>query len=306
MSVANTALGRPCNPAFLALHQEEKFFAHVFIGNNVDYVDEVLEVLDYEASTPTVRGLFSQSRDAEFEGDIELFYRKNDWTLSLSPSRLTYYSLIRNEVLPLLSLYASLEHVFRAQKSWTLNLEWHLGLQARAVSRRFILTEFYVTDAVINNGEGLVDARTQNLLFIEPGVLWTPNWGAWEPHISAAATQTGLRSREDDEIPDSPEGEVGFSVKVPGLSGKLRMGPHVSLNARQHEEWDEKIRIAGVFDQDNFQGTFSFKVNQVAVGGHYQGKTWTGGVIYDLQYLENLQARDEYLTTWYFQLGFQR
>ncbi|MFN8791106.1 MAG: hypothetical protein ACK5Y2_06585 [Bdellovibrionales bacterium] len=76
MSVANTALGRPCNPAFLALHQEERFFAHVFFGNNVDYVDEVLEVLDYEASTPTVQGLFSQSRDAEFEGDVELFYRK--------------------------------------------------------------------------------------------------------------------------------------------------------------------------------------------------------------------------------------
>lgn len=137
-----------------------------------------------------------------------------------------------------------------------MNPEWHLGLQARAVSRRFILTQFYVTDAVINNGEGLVDTRTQNLLFLEPGVLWTPTWGDWEPHISAAATQTGLRSRKDDEIPDDPEGEVGLSVKVPGLAGRLRLGPHVSLNARQHEEWDEKLRIAGVYDQESFKGTF--------------------------------------------------
>lgn len=303
IALSDISMGRPCNPAFLGLHQEEKFLVHAFVGNNVRYVADALEVINYKASTSTFRRLFNQSSDAEFEGDLELYYSKDDWTLSFSPSRVTYYSLIRNRVLPYISVYASQEHIARAQKAWTVTEDFYVGLQARAVVRKFLFSEFFVADAVVEDSD-LLKTRYQSVLYLEPGFLWTPRDTEWEPQLSATVTQLGVNSRHYKHLPHDPEGEIGVSVKSVLGSGNLRFGPHVSLN-RRSDRWEEHIRFSGVYEIEPVQIVGSFKINQGNAGVYYQRERFNGGLIYDVQYIENLQASDELLHTWYAQLGYE-
>src|SRR5690606_36988041 len=119
-------------------------------------------------------------RDAEFEADFEAAIVKNKIGFGFSPSRVTYYSRIRNRVLPYLNLYLAQEQIVRTQFATLIDDEFHVGLQVRGVTRRFVLTDFYLPELAAENGsEDLLEVRHQQALYLEPGIVWTPQDVAW-------------------------------------------------------------------------------------------------------------------------------
>ena len=274
---SSTAIGLPCNPAFLESVPEEKVFLQAFASNNVKYFHDAYDVIMYKASTSTVRRLFSQSRDARFEGDLEIHYQKDNWAVGFSPSRLSYYTIVRNQVLPFISLYASNEQVLRGQMSWDWNSEIKVGLQARAVMRAFILSEFFATDAVVEDSN-VLRRHYQNSIFLEPGVVWSPSQLAMETQISATVTQLGISNHHYAGIPDRPEGEIGFSVRPETKAGTLRIGPHLSFN-EQNPQIKDQLRLSGIYEIEKLKYLASISKSELDVAAFVQRNDLSAGVV---------------------------
>lgn len=302
LNFSKTSMGRPCNPAFLGLEPEDRHHIQVFFGNNVKYFDEAYRVLNYTASESTVRDLFDQSRDNQFEADLEYYFGRDNWIISFSPGRLSYYSLIRNRVLPLITLYTSLEPTLRGQIGWEINDDLYFGLQARAIARNFIASEFYITDAV-TDPEAVLDVRHQNVLYLEPGLIWKATQMAMEPEFSLMVTRLGAADKEYDELPIEPEVELGVNLRPSTPIGNLRVGPHLSFN-EENDDWTDPLRLGAVFELEKMSYLGSVKDNEFDIGAFYQGDKFNGGIIFDHKYIENLKGTSEHLNTWYFQVGY--
>lgn len=300
---SKTSMGRPCNPAFLGYEQENRNHVHAFFGNNVKYFDEAMQVLNYTASESTVRGLFNQSRDAQFEADIEYYFGRDNWLISISPARLTYYSLIRNRVLPFVTLYTSLEPTIRGQIGWDIGSNLYFGLQGRLMNRNFIANEFFLTDA-ITDPDAVLKVKNQTLFYVEPGLVWDAKEMPLEPQVSLTVTNLGAANKEYDELPIEPEVELGFSLRPMTNLGNLRVGPHLSFN-RENKDLTDPLRLGAVYEQDRWNFLGSVKENEIDIGAFYQDEKFSAGLIFDHKYIENLKGYDEHLNTWYFQFGYE-
>ena len=145
--------GLPCNPAFTAKERKGQFQTHLFFGNNVSYVQDVKNIMSGQADQRNIDRLFNQTRSSEMEANVEAGYLTEKFGLSFSPYRLSYYSLIRNSSLPVITLYAGEEQVLRTQLASYVNEDYFFGVQLRGVQRRFILSEFTLTDALVENSQ---------------------------------------------------------------------------------------------------------------------------------------------------------
>ncbi len=295
----------PCNPAFLAGDAKDYWFGHFFMGNNVNYYKDAKEVLDTRANTETFERLFSQTRSSELNADLEFGYRKNYFAASFSPSKIGYYSLIRDRVLPYISLYASQEQILRLQSAWKIQDSFYLGLQGRAVSRKFILSDFFLTDVLAEGGsDRVLNARYQNVFYLEPGLLWSAPEIFLHPQASFVITQAGLYDKRYDDLPSQPEAEMGASVRPDIGFGTLEVGGHVSLHP-QTKRWTDLVSAAATLTVGNFQWVGSVSENQADAGLMLQFSKLQGGILYDYRIFENLLGEKDQRHTWYFQFGGQ-
>lgn len=303
METDGTLMGLPCNPAYLESVSGEKIFVQAIASNNVQYFRDAYEVLMYKASTATVRRLFSQSRDARFEGDAEIHYQKENWAVSFSPTRTSYYTLVRNQVLPYISLYASNEQVLRGQMSWFWNPEIRLGLQARAIVRTYILSEFFATDAVVENSN-VLRKRYQNLFFVDPGLVWSPSAVPLQTQVSATIKQVGFSNHHYSRIADQPEAELGLTVSPEVSQGRLRLGPHLSFNS-QATAFKDQLRFSSLYELHQISYLASLGKSEVSLGAYATKNAFNGGMTFNLESVESLKGRDENIFTWAVQLGYE-
>jgi hypothetical protein len=293
----------PCNPAFLARDQKEYWYGHLFFGNNVQYYNDAKEVLDNRADTATFQRLFSQTRSAELEADIDVGKRNNHFAFSLSPTRINYYSLIRDRVLPYISLYAAQEQILRLQYAWELPNDFYFGVQARGLSRKFILSEFFLTEAVAEGGgDRVLNNRYQNIFYLEPGLLWSAPQTALQPQIAFSITQAGLADKKYDDLSSEIEAEMGASIKPELATGILEVGTHVSLHS-QTKRWTDLLSAAATYTIGSSQYVGSISENQADLGLFLQVSKFQTGVVYDYRIFENLLGERDQIHTWYFQLG---
>ena len=300
----SSPLDFPCNPAFLAIEDRKGFETHVFLRNNVDYFKDAIQVIQNKADTETVRELFSQTKDARFEADLEANDRFETWAVSVSPSRLSYYSLVRNRVLPYLSLFAAQEHILRLQKAWSYSDQMSFGIQLRGLYRRLILSDAFITEAAAEGGaETLLRVQHQTLVFAEPSLVWTDPSLPWQPQVGLMFTQTGWVSKKIEGLQTDPEAELGASFQPFENQPELKIGPQFSFNS-EAENWGDHARMGIQYqmsDQHLFQGSFSsFELN---LGYALKWQQLHAGIIWELQRVENLIGEKDQLQTWSLQLG---
>ena len=297
--------GLPCNPAFAAKERRAQLQTHIFFGNNVSYAQDVNDILNNQTSQKNVEHLFNQTRSSEMEANVEAGFLTEKFGISFSPYRLSYYSLIRNSALPVITLYAGQEQVIRTQLATYVQDDFYFGLQLRAVQRRFILSEFTLADALVENSqEDIFRVREQKALYFEPGLLWTPEGKEWNPQVSLTVTQLGAVDKKYTELPASPEAHLGTSVKPPITYGELEFGTTFTAQSR-YEKWTNLIRLGASYKLGATQYVASATENQydLAFLLHYKGVR--GGLTYDFRKFVNLIGDSDEVRTIYTQIGIE-
>jgi hypothetical protein len=214
----------PCNPAYMAKERKKIFKANGFFGNSVSYAQQVVDLLKGDADQGTVQKLFGQKESSELEANAEAGFLMETFALSYSPARLNYYTLFRNQSLPEMTVFASKEDATKIQIASYIENNFYLGLQLRYVHRQFIANSFFLTDALAENGKDLFQPKEQNLLYVEPSILYSLEDVKYQPEFSFSMVNFGFYDKKYDEYPSSPQFHLSGSAKIDVSYGKLGLG----------------------------------------------------------------------------------
>jgi hypothetical protein len=226
----------PCNPSFIAMKRDGRLKASIFLGNNVSYTQEASDLLNERASEETIRKLFSEQDRSEFETNLEAGYWGQTWGAAISPLRVNYMTTFRNPALPEITLFASQEESARLQFGTYLGKDLFTGVQLRAVHRKFISKQFFLTDALANEGDRFFETDNQNVLYIEPGLLYAPENHDWNPLLFLNLVNFGLVDKTQDAFPMRPQYHIGSSVALDVGLGRWGFGIDVA--------WDNNVTSA--------------------------------------------------------------
>ncbi len=299
--------GLPCNPAVTAKERRSHFQTQFFFGNNVSYVHEVTKLLDGTGDPATVEKLFSQKASAEAEANVQASYLHETWGVQFAPYRLYYYALIRNSALPVVTLYAGQEQTLSAQVASFAGENgkdnWFWGLQLRGVDRRFILSEFTLTDALASGGSQYFETKNQRALYLEPGLLYEFADKSWRPQLGLAIKNSGFVDKKFDELPASPDWNFAGSVRPPVAYGELELGLNLRVNSYT-EEFKDLPHVGLSYKLGAMQGLASYSDREYSLGFVLHYDDWNGGLTYWRKKYENLLGDQDQLQTVYLELGF--
>lgn len=295
--------GLPCNPAFTAKERRSRFQTQFFFGNNVSYVSEVSRLLDGSGNVETVERLFDQKSSNEMEANIQASFIRETWGLRYSPYRLFYYSLIRNSSLPVITLYAGQEQSLAGQIASFAENNFYWGLQLRAVDRKFIFSEFTLTDAIADGGSEYFRTHHQRALYIEPGILYAFEEKEWKPQIGLTMKNAGMVDTKYNNFPTSPDWHLAGSVKPPVSWGELELGLDLFFNSYV-EESREIPRLGVSYLLGAMQAVGSYADREYSLGFLLHYENWNGGLTYWRKKFENLKGEPDQLQTVYLELGF--
>lgn len=299
----------PCNPASLiklrdlkSQTDDKNFYGQIFFGSNVEYVKDVKSILDNSAKTETVQRVLNENRSSELEADLEFGSLYKNWAWSFSPSRITYYSLIRDKALPWISIYASQEQVLRVQYAKKFGDSFSAGLQLKGVRRQFIFSEFFITEALTEGGaDNVLKNKTQNALFLEPGLTWAPENQAYQPQVSLAIMQLGTVDHRYEGLKTEPEGQLGLSIKPPSFEDLLELGIQASLHS-QYNQVHELIRLAASYDLSPVQLAGSLNDTHQNIGVLLKIGPVQAGIIFNHEKYRDILGRSDDLNNYFFQL----
>ncbi|MBL7556526.1 MAG: hypothetical protein JNM24_11960 [Bdellovibrionaceae bacterium] len=225
----------PCNPAFIAKEKERRFNANLSLGNNVSYLKEATELSQGRADQKSIQTLFQDHENNELQTQIELGLVQETFGWAITPVLVNYSTSFHNQALPKISLYASLEESARLQFGSYLSDDWSYGVQLRYVHRRFVASQFYLTDALVPDGRYLFEPKQQYLFFIEPGVMYAPKDSPLNPEFTIALANSGFVNERFSEIPVEPEFHFTSSINPEFEYGRFSLGVDVNFNKKLRE-----------------------------------------------------------------------
>ena len=220
----------PCNPAFIGKEKSRRFNASIFLGNNVSYLDEATDLSRGHADEFSIQKLFQRHEDDELQTQIELGHIQEKFGWSVTPMQVNYSTTFRNQALPQISLYASLEETAKMQFGGYLGDDWSFGIQLRYLQRRFVASQFYLTDALVPEGRALFEPRKQSSLFVEPAILYTPEAHDLNPEFTVFIANSGYVDKSYSELPVIPEYHFTVSINPELTYGKFSLGVDVNFN----------------------------------------------------------------------------
>lgn len=294
----------PCNPAFISREVDPDFRAYFFAGNNISYLRDVSDLLAGDGNEDTVDRLFSQSRPAEMEANIEGAYRQPTFGVSFSPYRVLYFTAIRNKALPVVTLLASREQTLRFQFGSYIENDWSWGVQLRGVRREYIGQTFSIADIAVEKGTDVLEPRQQSAFYVEPGLLKEWPESAWRPQMTFAITQLGFVDRKTDYFPASPALHVGGAVQ-PDLGGwgNWEFGVNADLHS-QTQTWSDPFRFGTSYRLGVTRFSGSVGRSDHALGFQVNYKDFFGGLNYTSRWIKNWFGSDEWVRTVFFEFGF--
>lgn len=293
----------PCNPAFISRETDPDFRVQFFAGNNISYLRDVGDLLSGDGSEETVDRLFSQSRPAEMEANIEGAYRQPMFGIAFSPYRVLYFTAIRNKALPIVTLLASREQSLRVQFGSYLGDDWSWGVQFRGVRREYIGQTFSLADAAVEGGNSIFDTRSQSAFYVEPGLLkeWTES--SWKPQMTFAVTQLGVVDHKSDYFPASPALHVGAAVHPEVSLGRWEVGVNADFHS-DTKHWSDPFRLGSSYELGVTRFSGSVGRSDHALGFQVSYNDFYGGLSYTSRWIKNWFGSDEWVRTVFFEFGF--
>lgn len=269
----------PCNPAAIAKERAPRFDADLFMGSNIDYLQDAENILDGSSSEQEVGEIFSRRESSQAEASIELSYQTSKWGVSIEPYRLLLFTKFENPALPMIDLTVAEEQSARVQVASYAHDNFYAGLQMRYSHVRYVGKYFALSELLTNTDGDFFAPETQELFYIEPGILYAWEDLAWQPQVSLAFMNWGFTDSKSETYPIHPEGQVGASVKPLVPLGLLEVGVQFSLHSETKNVRDA-IRGAVAYQLGILQAVVAASDIDQSAGFLIGLKEFTGGLSY--------------------------
>lgn len=271
--------GLPCNPASIAKDRKPRFDADFFVGTNVEYLKEAEDLLRGTDDQNTVAKFFSRRESIDAELSVEASFLAPKWGLSIEPYRLVAVTRFENPALPMVDMIVAEEQSIKGQIASYAHENFYAGLQARYTHVRFIGQYFALSEAVAGDNKDLLAAQTQDILYLEPGVMYAWEDTVWQPQISAMLAHWGISDHKTEQYPIQPEGLLGFSLKPVVPLGLLELGLQFQINS-QTENARDAFRGALAYHLGILQVVLSLSEYDHSAGFLISYKNFTTGLSY--------------------------
>lgn len=271
--------GLPCNPAFVAKEKAPRFDADLMLGSNMEYLREAEELLDGKSDEQAVAKLFSRREMVDGEISVEASFQRPTWGISVEPYRLVYVYQFENAALPMVDMIASEEQSIKAQLASFTSGNFYAGLQLRYTHIKYIGNSFSVAEAMAGDNEKLFEIHNQDILYVEPGLLYAWEDTVWEPQISAMLSQWGVSSKKSEQYPIRPQGLLGASVKPAVPLGLLEVGVQFQIH-NETENFQDAVRAAITYQLGLLQAVLSGSQYDQSAGFLATYKNFSTGLSY--------------------------
>lgn len=255
----------PCQPADIAITQDNKGQAQLYFANNLRLSSEAIEILRRDQSTPEfLEAIFNERRSSELQGQLDFAWRRQGWGVQLTPFRLFYHSSFRNEAFTEARLLVFQEESANFQWGTYLQDDWAMGMQTRLVHRRFVSQSFFLSDAFSESGKKLLEPEDQTLLYLEPGIQYHGFDGRWAPRVGVTMTNLGVTNRASS-FSQKPQFHVAASINPAVGEGTFSLGVDTFLHEDLIEAKDA-FTIGAIFSLPIFQVMGSLSTQAAALG----------------------------------------
>lgn len=276
----------PCNPAFIAKEKQRRFNANLHFGNNVSYLQEASDLSRGHATQETIQTLFSRHENNELQTQVEIGHSQETFGWAIAPAQVNYSTSFHNQALPKISLFASLEESAKIQFGSYLDDDWSFGIQMRYVHRRFVASQFYLTDILVPQGQSLLEPREQHLFFIEPGFMYAPKESALNPEFTLTIANSGFVNKNYDEVSVTPEYHLTSSI-TPDLDygGRFSLG----VDARIHKylrSGAQPLTLGGFYEYGILRLFGNLARDENGVGFGIYNTWWNIGIAHRNETLE--------------------
>lgn len=271
--------GLPCNPAMIAKERRPRFDMDILLGGNIEYIKEAEDILRGHDSEAAVVEFFSSREAIEGEFSLEASFQAPTWGLSLEPYRIVAVSRFENPALPMVDFVIAEERSVKGQWASYVGKDFYAGIQVRYTQVHFIGDYFALSEAFAGNREDLFDEQTEELFFLEPGILFSWEDLAWQPQISAMLAQWGKSRHKKEPFLLQPAGHLGVSVKPFVPLGLLEVGIQFQVDS-ETENAREAFRGGLAYQLGILQAVLSASDENHAAGFLVVYKNYTSGLSY--------------------------
>nr|BFD60298.1 hypothetical protein CKG001_24050 [Bdellovibrio sp. CKG001] len=271
--------GLPCNPAFVAKDKAPRFDVDLMLGSNMEYLREAEELLNGKSDEQGVAKIFSRREMVDGEISIEASFQRPTWGVSIEPYRLVYVYQFENAALPMVELIASEEQSLKAQLASFTSGNFYAGLQLRYTHIKYIGNSFSIAEAMAGDNEKLFEIHNQDILYVEPGILYAWEDAVWEPQISAMLSQWGVSSKKSEQYPIRPQGLLGASLKPTVPMGLLEVGMQVQIH-NETKNFQDAVRAAITYQLGLLQAVVSGSQYDQSAGFLATYKSFSTGLSY--------------------------
>ncbi|MCK6597111.1 MAG: hypothetical protein L6Q37_02000 [Bdellovibrionaceae bacterium] len=276
----------PCNPAFIAKERRDRFAAHLFLGNNISYLKQVRDLSEGTASETTIRDLFQRHENEELQTQLEVGYLNETYGWAVTPFELKYLSSFQNQSLPKISLYASIEESAKVQFGSFIDNHWAYGVQLRYLQRRFVNSEFFLTESLTSDGDQILQTQKQNLFFIEPAMMYAPEAHSLNPEFSLFLANLALGDTNQSALPVIPQLHITSSINPVINHGRFGIGFDISLDKNLDKGYGP-FTLASFYEFGILRLLGSLGRAENTIGATVFDSWWNVSLVYKTETYEN-------------------
>jgi hypothetical protein len=299
-SIRNLKNEPPCSAALLGepLPKEDDTLipgqvlgVNLFIGRDFETFYKNKDLFASKDKMKIAESLLGEKAPLHFEGSALLWWRTEQFAFSYQPLRATYFSEVRNQSYPDVSLYAMQEQSLQAQFGGFFDENWRLGAKIRFLDRKFIYEDFNFFLALPNIQDSF-QIKNQKALFIEPSLAYeltgSQEVRAWKPLLSLSISQLGWVDKSYEDVPTSPIFDAGFSMSPPISQGDWEIGFNYRFTTSVSP--DRKFRLGSIYNWEKARFLFGYDPDEWSLGSMLDLSGLGLGVLYHRIQLPNSVA----------------
>jgi len=298
------ASGLPCNPAHTAKENKDQNYGSVLWSNHLGFSQEASEIIGGKAKEDTIRSLFNRSESSELESQVEIGILRPTAAIAIIPYQIKYFSMFANAALPETYIAVSQEHVIKGQLASYWADEIYAGLQIRGTQRKWLETQFFLTDVLAEGREEFLQVQTQNEIYFEPGILYSPDRTELNPELSLAVKNWGFQSNNPNAFSRSMAIHGSAAINPRFLNSQFGLGANLEWS-QQIQSLDEALTLGGYYRFGILKVLTHFSKSSNAIGFMVNHRALTASLSFNSSRFESRFGRRLNQDRIYTEIGFE-
>lgn len=296
--------GLPCNPAFTPLRKTATLGIEGLISNGYSTLSTMQKLLSGNIDQDLINTLTNtQNRVLQIEGNAEINLMSPYLNARYTPASLKYFSVIRNEALPKIDLYAVQEDSYVFQSGYEFAKGLYGGIQFRSLERKFIKQEFSASQLGTDEGKKLLTPENEQAMYFEPGIAYIYD-SIWKPRFSAMLVNLGTQSGQFVDLAEPLEGQLSIGLTAPLKWGSFDI--EVDYRSMTYDEPTiiERLHLGALYHLGTMFLSGGVDYNGISGGIYYGLEQINAGIMYSTTQVP-WRNEDYYTQTVYVQFGWQ-